>query len=420
MRFAVLALSMLMAGTEEVFAKKSEYGADLLLFGAAYQPRLDSPYNPDNMLAGLPRRQIETQARLRLRWEKESVALSLGPRFGARHDFGTNDASTNSHDKYAYLQSWLIETRRKSIDAFYSRELMLWGSSQFASPSNPFFDDTNQVNPFIELPSRDFIGVRWHASDRDTFTVIRNVDVGRDSEILRTFRPINALRVEHVGSTYALGLNLAQREERTQLGGDGQVTISDALLLYADLALFKESRRLIAYRPQAGNDWRLGTRDDAGRLYTDVVIGTSYTFEGGSTSTLEFRHNTEGYKPGELRDLAAFSMEQAVRFINPNPQVSGPAASQLSVLVQPYARSFGRNYMHVQYIDRQLVRDTSLVLQLTYGVDTNDSVVTTVVSHDLNDRMRLSANFSVPVGSRFGEQRRYLNGAIFVGMTASF
>jgi hypothetical protein len=420
MRSTVLALVILMTGLGGACAQEIEYGADLLVFGTAQQPRLDSPYNPENLLAGLPRRQLETQARVRLRWESDVLVLSLGPRFGIRRDFGTNDASTDSSADYAYLQSWLIEARSERFDAFYSRELMLWGPSQFASPSNPFFDDTNQVNPFTELPSRDFIGARWRASDRTTVSLIRNISVGRDSEILRSFQPINALRVEQVEQNFTLGLNLAQREGSTQLGGYGQLTASDALLVYADAALFKGSRRLIARQPQGGNDWRLDSRDDADRLYQDAVIGASYTFEGGSTTNLEFRHNTEGYTAGELRDLGIFASEQATRFADPAPQISGSAAAQLGLLAQPSARSYGRSYVHLQYVDRKLVRDTSLVLQLSYGLDTSDGVATAVVSHDLNDRVRLSANLNVPFGSRDGEQRRYLNSVVFVGVTTTF
>jgi hypothetical protein len=57
---------------------------------------------------------------------------------------------------------------------------------------------------------------------------------------------------------------------------------------------------------------------------------------------------------------------------------------------------------------------------VSYGLNSHDGSTTIVVSHDLNDRIKLAANLTVPFGTRHGDTRRYLDSVLFLGMTASF
>lgn len=428
MRSALVLLATLVSGTGEVLARDPEFGADLVLFSSLYDVRGGSAYNPDNLLAGLPRMEHGAQARLRWRMEGEYGVLAVGPRVTFSKATGTNAASGEARDTSAYLQNWLVEGRIGNVDVFYSRELMLWGPSQFASPSNPFFTETNQVNPFTELPSRDFVGIRWRINDRNTVALVRNTDAGRDREVLRPFKAETALRADHVGDVFAVGAVASQRAGRQQYGAYGQWTVNDAVLLYVDAATFRGSRRLVALAPdwaqgpaQAGApDWQLATRGDDRKRHYDVLVGASYTFAGGSAVNLEYRRNTEGYTAAERAALDAFATVQAGRFRAADPALAGAAAGQLGAVVQPYARTFGRDTLYAQYINRSIAPATSLVVQVSYGLDSKDGSTTAVVSHDLNDRIKLAATLTVPFGSRHGDTRRYLDSVLFFGMTASF
>ncbi len=425
MRVALVVLVSLAAGTGDVFARGPEFGADLVLFSSLYDVRGDSPYNPDNLLAGLPRMEHGAQARLRWRMEGEYGVLAIGPRVAFSKATGTNAASTDTRDTKAYLQNWLVEGRLGNFDVFYSRELMLWGPSQFASPSNPFFIETNQINPFTELPSRDFAGVRWRIDDRNTVALVRNTDEGRDREVLRPFKPETALRADHVGDNFAVGAVASHRAGRNGYGAYGQWTVNDAVLVYFDAATFRGSRRLLALAPggAAGEaqDWRLATRGDDRKRHYDALVGGSYTFAGGGTVNLEYRRNTEAYTEAEREALDAFATVQAARLRNgSDPAAVGAAAGQLGALVQPYARTYGRDTLYAQYVDRSIAPSTSLVVQVSYGLNSHDGSTTVVVSHDLNDRIKLAANLTVPFGSRHGDTRRYLDSVLFFGMTASF
>ena len=424
MRCALVVLATLAAGAGNVYAGAPEFGADLVLFSSLYDVRADSSYNPDNLLAGLPRMQHGAQARLRWRMEGEYGVLAIGPRVTFSKATGTNAASGDTRETKAYLQNWLVEGRLGNVDVFYSRELMLWGPSQFASPSNPFFTETNQVNPFTELPSRDFVGVRWRIDDRNTVALVRNVDEGRDREVLRPFKPETALRADHVGDVFAVGAVASHRAGRNQYGAYGQWTVNDAVIEYFDAATFRGSRRLLALAPVVASngtqDWQLATRADDRKRHYDVLVGGSYTFEGGSTVNLEYRRNTEGYSAAERAALDAFAVAQAGRFRGSDPFAAGTAAGQLGAVVQPYARTFGRDTVYAQYVNRSIAPATSLVAQVSYGLGSKDGSTTIVVSHDLNDRIKLAANLTVPFGSRHGDTRRYLDSVLFLGMTASF
>jgi hypothetical protein len=424
MRFALVVLATLAAGTGDVFARGPEFGADLVLFSSLYDVRGDSSYNPDNLLAGLPRMEHGAQARLRWRLEGDYGVLAIGPRVAFSKATGTNAASGDTRDTKAYLQNWLVEGRLGNVDVFYSRELMLWGPSQFASPSNPFFTETNQVNPFTELPSRDFVGVRWRINDRNTVALVRNTGEGRDRELLRPFKAETALRADHVGDAFAVGAVASHRAGRNQAGAYGQWTVNDAVLVYFDAATFRGSRRLLALAPDGVNtgaqDWQLATRGDDRKRHYDALVGGSYTFAGGSTVNLEYRRNTEGYTAAEREALNAFAAVQAGRFRGTDPAAAGMAAGQLGALAQPYARTYGRDTVYAQYVNRSIAPATSLVVQVSYGLNAKDGNTTVVVSHDLNDRIKLAATLTVPFGSRAGDTRRYLDSVLFFGMTASF
>ncbi|WP_338770028.1 hypothetical protein [Massilia sp. METH4] len=420
MRFALIVLATLAASTGDVYARDPEYGADLVLFSSLYDVRGDSSFNPGNLLAGLPRMEHGAQARMRWRMEGEYGVLAIGPRVTFSKATGTNAAAGDTRDTKAYLQNWLVEGRLGNVDVFYSRELMLWGPSQFASPSNPFFIETNQVNPFTELPSRDFVGARWRIDDRNTVALVRNVDEGRDREVLRPFRQETALRADHVADAFAVGAVASWRAGRKQYGAYGQWTVNDAVLLYFDAATFRGSRRLVALAPEIAGDWQLATRGDDRKRHYDVLVGGSYTFAGGSSVNLEYRRNTEGYTAAEREGLNAFAVAQADRFRGSDPLAAGVAAGQLGAVVQPYARTYGRDTVYAQYVNRSIAPGTSLVVQVSYGLNSHDGSTTAVISHDLSDRIKLAANLTVPFGSRAGDTRRYLDSVLFFGMTASF
>jgi hypothetical protein len=397
-------------------APEMQAGGEWLNFTTVQGARTDSPYNPGNNLAGLPNTRFESVLRGNFRLNAAPFLIAIGPRLTWRLDRGTNDASTNTRHEEAYVQSWQLEYRNGAVDLFYNRELLLWGPSLFASPSNPFFRDTNQVNPFMELPSRDFVGGRWRLTDSSQLNLLVNVDDGRDSEVLRPFEKIAALQFEHRGYDYSLGAVVANRQDKWRGGLYGQHTLGESVVLYADGAWFQGSDRLIAH--QQGNDWTLATRAD--KNYADLLIGSAYTFDGGITVNAELRHNSEGYDAAERRAMARYAQFHADRFTGSDPSAIASSAQALGAVVQPHASTFGRNYLLLQYNDQQIADRTSLVMQWSYGIDTRESSVTAVISHDAADRIRLLANLNAFTGGGSSEYHKYLDYAIFAGAKIFF
>lgn len=397
-------------------APELQAAGEWLNFATVQGVRKDSPYNPGNNLAGLPNTRFESVLRGNLRLNAAPFVLAIGPRLTGRRDYGTNEASTNTTHEELYLQNWQLEYRVDAVDLFYNRELLLWGPSLFASPSNPFFRDTNQVNPFTELPSRDFVGGRWRFSDTSQLNLLVNVDDGRDSEVLRHFKAITALQLEHRGYDYSLGVVAANSHGKWRSGLYGQHTLGESVVLYADGAWFAGSDRLIAR--QQGSDWTLITRPE--RNYVDLLLGGAYTFNGGITINAELRRNGEGYDAGERHAMARYAQFHADGFTGSDPATIASSAQALGAVVQPHASTYGRNYLQLQYNDQQITERTSLIMQWSYSIDSHESAITAVISHDAGDRIRLQANLNAFTGSGSGGYHKYLDYAIFAGAKVFF
>lgn len=372
-----------------------------------------SPYNPGNQLARLPSTVVDSTLRLDLRGRAADLNLGLGPRLAYWEAHGRPEGGGRQRQTSAYLQHWQLSWRPDPYEVFYTRESMLWGPSLLASPSNPFFRNVDRTNPMIELPSRDFIGVRAQLSDRDRVGLVGNVGRGRDAIASHDFRRTLALHYERTGDDYAFGAVLSGRSGALHLGGYGQYTINDATLFYADAAWLREPERLVVLGPSDAP--LLGQRTDARRHRADLLLGGSYTLASGPTVNLEYRYNGAGYDAGERRALGRYASTNAARLAQGDPA----GATALGAVVRPYSSTWGRHYAHVQYHQRFSGR-TAFVGLLQYGLDAHDLSATLMLTHDVGDRLRLMASAVVYGGPSYQGSQRYMKHLLFLGAKLSF
>ena len=378
------------------------------------QVRKDSPYNPGNQLALLASGAFDSSLRLDLRAQGEGFKLGLGPRLAFNGTYDLPEGGKSVRKTSGYLQRWQMAWQGDALELFYNRELMLWGPSLLASPSNPFFRNVNQTNPMIELPTRDFVGTRYQWSDKDRLGLIVNVGRGRDTEILRDFKPTVALTHEHTGEDFVLGNVLSVRKGTWRVGSYGQYTLNDATLLYGDAAWFTEPERLVVRESAQG--LQLAKRADANQRYLDVLLGGSYTFTSEPTLNVEYRYNGAGYSARERRLLGDYAQYNAALFTGTDPQ---RGATALGRVVTPFASTWSRQYLNLQYTQRFGDR-TSVVGIFQYGLDAHDSATTLVLSRDVGEHVRLMANAVFYGGSANEAGRRYIKRAIFLGARITF
>lgn len=408
--FAALAAGVLAPGWAQEGSVSGEWVNVLTRQGV----RKETPYNPGNDLAMLPGGVADSTLRLNLRGRVGDMSFGLGPRLAYRETYDLHEGSSRESKTTAYLNHWHAAWRPGPYEVFYTRELMLWGPSLLASPSNPFFRNVDQTNPMIELPTRDFVGARAQLSDSDRLSLVINTGRGRDTETLRDFKRTAALQYEHTGNDYSFGTVVSRRGATVRWGGYGQYTVGDATLLYADGAWLKEpERQVVVGTPE---NLLLGPRGDAGKRRMDLLLGGSYTFVSGPTVNLEYRYNAAGYDAGERRALDRYAQVSAARFTGEDPM---GGATALAAVVQPYSTTWGRHYAHLQYNERFSNR-TSFVGLLQYGLDAKDLSVTLVLTHDVGDRLRLMANAVFYGGPSYQGTQRYMKNLLYLGAKLSF
>ena len=81
------------------------------------------------------------------------------------------------------------------------RYVNLWGPSVFTSPSNPFHEDMGRIQPFRELPARDFVEASYQHSTSWSSQLIANVGEGRqDTPATEDFDPSLTYRLDYFGT----------------------------------------------------------------------------------------------------------------------------------------------------------------------------------------------------------------------------
>lgn len=392
---------------------KTEVDANIETFWTMYDINKKSEFNPANRLFTIPDAQWETQLRPQIRVTYDSLRLSVSPRFLYRLDVRFHEQRVEKTDKY--LQDWSIQFVRENWAVSYSRELLLWGPSLFASPSNPFFFSNNRTNPFIELSARDFLQGQYFYNNRLTFSFITNVSRGRDDANAPIFKPIYAFKADYIANRYNTSAILTFRDGDFSSGAYGQYTVNDALLLYADLGL--KGRTDVLY-PRHSNDplgFTLRRKANPNGVFFDGLIGGSYTFLNDTVLSIEYRHNTEGYTPQTEREFFQLG-RQAVRSLATADEAVLPAVALLTRSLNVYGRTFSQDYLYAQYLMRDIVDNLTLNFLWQQNLNDGSAQPTFIVNYYLSNNWRIAGNFVFILGGRNSEYRRLLDSVHFVGL----
>ena len=395
------------------------FSASAEIFGSRFFIDRESTLNPDNALAGLQDADLSAALRADASVSWRDLEVSLGPRARATRNFG-DEAST---EEKLYLQDWFVGYRLADWQVSYSRELDFWGPSLFSSPSNPFYGSIDESNPFIELGAREFVRLDGPLNERTTLSLIANVGAGRDEGAPTPFERSYAIKADYTATSFFGGGIFTRAGDSSHLGAFAQVTATDALLLYADIGA---SERSTAYRvaPGAENAAAAGPtspvftrRGDERGPYTDTLLGASYTTEGGSTLSVEYRHDSEGLSRRELDDYFDVVGDLAA-LLDREPERAGEGLSSAS---RVGVSTLGRNYVQAAYFKRDVVQDLSVDVRVSVNLDSSSAQLIGVANYYFNDNLGFASNLIWNVGDRArNEYRRYIDGVLFVGLKYYF
>jgi len=264
----------------------------LYAYANTTMPRADSVLNPGNRVALLTQEGVTLEERGNIKIE---TALS---RFTARPIIAlanTNDGTGAQQQHSIYMSQWQLQTHASDgITIALGREVLNWGAGQFRSPSSPFYFDNGRSNPMRELSGVDDIRSVWTLDMQHTFTLAYIVDSAQSQSQFQPdpWRRSWLVKYDQRGEDWLLGGIVAKPSTLPAfLGGHGQITLSDAFMLYGEtgsssqpIALITSNNVISAFSYQMPPPRRATT-----------LLGLAYTVMDGDTLSAEYVHDNRGY-----------------------------------------------------------------------------------------------------------------------------
>jgi len=396
------------------------YSSRALLFVDTQDPG-NSTQNPDNAFLRLYRYSGELHVRPDFFLELPYVSGLFKPRAMAYYRWWKDGVVADETDSDArfYVNEWRIQARPISeLFLSFGKEKLFWGSSFLASPSNLFFKDTEKTRPKNEIEGKYLAKILYLPNDIVTFSLVSNTqqDDGRS-------RPLHALKTEIMGSNYLVSfIGYEQRESRFRMGSFGQWTASDSIILYYDGVAQKGSDALYPKRDPGlpfGGEF-VKKYEDSSRLFFTAVAGGSYTTLSGSTMTLEFLYNSEGYGDAEAREYYDLRLNASSHYFDTTP-LSSLSRKTLAESLDTGLPFLRRYYVMAQYQAKDIKNVLDVILRYAHSVEENAGAATTIVEWKLAESLSL---FNINnVGTRTDENNEYnslIRNSFMLGVEAHF
>jgi hypothetical protein len=367
------------------------YNVRALLYGEAQYPA-HSTQNPDNAFLQLYRYTAEVDVRPDLFYDAEYVSGVFKPRFTSAYRWWEDGIMKGEEDALtrAFVNEWRVQVKpQASLFVSFGKEKQLWGPSFLASPSNILFKDTEKVNPMKEVEGKYLARVMYLPNS--AFTVNAIAETQKDDTMPQVNdNPIRAVKADWVGATAAVSLiGYFKRDDRFRLGSYGQITASDALVLYYDGIVSRGTDVLYPVRDPASplGGTFVEQYDGSERLFATVTAGGAYTFLGGSTLSMEFLYNGQGYDDAAAADYYRLRQSAANHFFDGGP-ISGLSQKTLGESVNTGSPFLRRYYLMGQYQLREIKNVLDVIVRYTHSLEEHAGMASTILEWKLSDRVQ--------------------------------
>lgn len=253
------------------------YRVNLLTYLLRQEPA-DNPQNPGNTVFQIPQNNAVIELRPDLNLVYKNIDLSVKVR--ARYqweEIKINGSSSSKEKGDLFVNEWLARFMASDRLFFsYGRENLQWGPGWLSSPSNPFFYYNGRLNPELEVPGKDFARIVYLPNMAWTISIISNLGKGRTKLFpAEKFNKTHALKVDYTVEAVYGGIILSHKEQGgSNAGAFGGWTVSNAMLLYADLNFSADNNKV-------------------DQQQTALLTGVSYTLESGPTLSLEYAYQKD-------------------------------------------------------------------------------------------------------------------------------
>jgi len=338
-----------------------------LLYGTFITPQSSSPFNPGNRLATLPSDEINADLRIDLSASARACTAYANLRAGYDYVLDADPEPRTSDRSEFFLNAGGLRCEvGKGVFLSAGREVLQWGSATLLSPSNPLFVDTGKTNPLSDIYGKDIAQMTWYANERLTFSVLHNFAVGSRDPDQQNFSPLTAAKLDWIGNSTSGGAILSRDQDgKSRLGLYGTYTYSDALLVYADVAVGRGHSGWFPLQDSTGA-WRFEqTKLDDDFLYTSL-LGGAYTFESGWSLTAEWLTGNEGYDRNERRDYLEAVNQASNNFLS----TPGRSAQLLGTSLANGQRYLGSDYVFLQILRSEWNDKADVALRWTGALGT--------------------------------------------------
>ncbi|MFP2959171.1 hypothetical protein ACLEPN_15335 [Myxococcus sp. 1LA] len=336
--------------------------------------RENSLLNPGNRIARLPRGHSELEARLDLKLVADTFELSLKPR--ARFEWQRFREAGSETRLDAWVNQGLVTLYpMQSLAVSVGRDVLMWGPSNFRSPSNPIYFENGRNNPMRELRGVDVAQATWSPTQALSLSLSHQFGDGRGDwqwEKEDGFRALSLLKLDYTAEASVVGLNASKRwaHERPRFGAFGQTTVGEALLLYAEAGLRQGTAALYPERlPNAVGGAFLPRHAEDGRLIYAVLAGAGYTLDSGHTVYMEYLNNNEGYRWADGARYFDIASRASSVLASPTPDAA-LAGQTLGAALNNGLPLLGRHYLFMQVQNNPT--DTGPTWQLRYSLNLVD------------------------------------------------
>lgn len=191
-------------------------------------------------------------------------------------------------------------------------------------------------------------------------------------------------RLDAISTDYSI---IAYYADNPGLGLNLSTAIGEKTTAYAEIAVRDERDRARAVADARGA--LIGTAEDRGRWFADVVIGGQYTSDLGRTFTAEYWRNANGYSDAEFS-----SVERSLRTGLGDPRLAGGLMS---------TPSLRREKLFFRLSEVKLRENLELETTMIYGLDDRSRFVRGALIWDVAQADSIKAGVDTLSGTRFSE-----------------
>ncbi|NMM28158.1 MAG: hypothetical protein HHJ12_12945 [Glaciimonas sp.] len=394
MRFVVLALcAFASAASADESNWHTSWDGTLYGYGNRMGLRSDSVLNPGNQIARLPQRSDSAELRLNFKAENETIRLTARP-IGLLRE--THNAFGTQQRNEGYFSLWQARVRAaEGWNVAAGREVLNWGAAQFRSPSSPFYFDNGRTDPLRELVGMDALKLSWTPDMQSSANLARIVRSGYGSMQPDIWKDNWLAKLDQRGGEWAYGVVVVKAPHLPAFyGAHGQVTMSDALMLYGEVG---SSAKAFALGSSADATQPFTVQVPSSRQ-TAALAGAAYTFEDGKSLAAEYLHDGHGYT----------SAQESAYFQR--------AATTPDMALGLVPRLLGRNYLHLVWQSNMMSEIGYWRLMYTRNLTDGGNELAGYAETVLATRLSVFALAVLPVGNARQESSALFTRSVTAGV----